>query len=44
MQKDVAKINALEDEISALTDAQLAAKTEEFRNRAKAGESISMFS
>ncbi|MDJ0955450.1 MAG: preprotein translocase subunit SecA, partial [Arenicellales bacterium] len=40
MQKDVNKINALEAEISGLTDAQLSAKTEEYRNRIKNGEQI----
>ena len=40
MQKDVSKINALEADLSALTDAQLTAKTEEFRARAKQGETI----
>ena len=40
MQKDVNTINALEAEVSGLTDEQLAAKTEEFRARLKNGESI----
>ena len=40
MQKEVNKINALEAEVSGLTDAQLSAKTEEYRNRIKNGEQI----
>lgn len=38
--KTVEKINALEPEISALTDAQLKAKTDEFRERLKKGETL----
>ena len=40
MQKDVNKINALEAEISALTDEQLLAKTDEFKSRVAQGEKI----
>jgi preprotein translocase subunit SecA len=40
MEKTVATINAFEPEIKALTDAQLAAKTQEFRTRFAAGESL----
>ena len=40
MQKDVSKINAFEAEISALSDEQLRAKTDEFRDRIKNGEKI----
>ena len=36
----VAKINALEPSMQALTDEQLAAKTDEFRERHAAGESL----
>lgn len=36
----VEKINALEEEIKALTDKQLAAKTEEFKQRLKKGEKL----
>ena len=36
----VVRVNALEPEISSLSDADLAAKTVEFRNRIAAGESI----
>ncbi|AUW94730.1 preprotein translocase subunit SecA [Sulfobacillus thermotolerans] len=36
----VAKINALEPEIAALTDEQLRAKTAEFKERASSGESL----
>ena len=36
----VEKINALEPEIQALDDAALAAKTEEFKQRLKAGETL----
>ena len=37
-QRDAEKINALEDEIAALTDGNLQAKTDEFRDRLAAGE------
>lgn len=37
---DVAKINALEEKISALSDEELRAKTVEFQNRFKNGESL----
>lgn len=40
MMKTVEKINALEDEIAALTDEQLIGKTQEFRQRYKDGESL----
>ena len=40
MWKTVHKINALEPEISALTDAALQAKTQEFRDRIAAGATI----
>lgn len=36
----VAAINALEPQMAALTDAQLRAKTDEFRARLKEGESL----
>ena len=36
----VRKINALEDQISVLTDAELRAKTEEFRQRHASGETL----
>lgn len=36
----VAKVNALEPEIAALTDEQLRAKTAEFKERASSGESL----
>src|SRR5690606_25568085 len=39
-RKTVAQINALEPQIQALDDAQLAAKTVEFRQRVEAGESL----
>ncbi|HHJ39746.1 MAG: preprotein translocase subunit SecA [Methylothermaceae bacteria B42] len=39
--KVVDKINALEPEFKALSDAQLQAKTEEFRNRLEQGETLS---
>ena len=39
-QKIVAKINALEADFEALNDEQLAAKTQEFRDRLTAGETI----
>lgn len=38
--KIVAEINALEPKISALSDAELRAKTDEFRQRLKTGETI----
>ena len=38
MGRSVGEINALEQAMSALGDDQLAAKTEEFRQRAVAGE------
>lgn len=38
--KTVAEINALEPQISALSDAELRAKTDEFRQRIKAGATI----
>lgn len=38
--KSVEKINALEPQISSLSDAALKAKTEEFRERYKAGETL----
>ncbi len=40
MSKKVAVINALEPEISALSDAQLQAKTQEFRQRLDQGETL----
>ncbi|MHB1948119.1 MAG: preprotein translocase subunit SecA [Gammaproteobacteria bacterium] len=40
MWKVVEKINALEPQMAALTDAQLQAKTDEFRNRVQKGESL----
>ncbi|RZG43712.1 MULTISPECIES: preprotein translocase subunit SecA [Acinetobacter] len=40
MRKIVEKINALEPTISALSDADLSAKTEEFKERYKKGESL----
>ncbi|MBJ9954434.1 MULTISPECIES: preprotein translocase subunit SecA [unclassified Acinetobacter] len=40
MRKIVDKINALEPTISALSDADLSAKTEEFKQRYKNGESL----
>jgi preprotein translocase subunit SecA len=39
-QKVAAQINQLEDEISALSDEQLKAKTDEFRQRIQDGESV----
>ena len=36
----VDKINGLEEEISKLSDSELRAKTEEFKNRYKNGESL----
>lgn len=41
MQKDVERINALEPEFEALSDAQLKEKTAEFRKRLNEGENIS---
>mgnify|MGYP000458667970 CR=1 FL=1 len=40
MRKIVDKINALEPTISALSDADLSAKTEEFKQRYNKGESL----
>ncbi|BCO33056.1 protein translocase subunit SecA [Thiohalobacter sp. COW1] len=40
MSKVVARINALEDDIQALSDEQLGAKTGEFRQRLEAGEKL----
>ena len=40
MRNDVKKINALEADMQALTDAQLNGKTTEFRDRIEAGENI----
>ncbi len=40
MRKIVEKINALEPTISALSDADLSAKTEEFKQRYKKGQSL----
>ncbi|WEI05186.1 hypothetical protein PYR78_15885 [Acinetobacter johnsonii] len=40
MRKIVDKINALEPTISALGDADLSAKTEEFKQRYNKGESL----
>ena len=40
MRKIVEKINALEPTISALSDADLSAKTEEFKQRNKKGENL----
>ena len=37
---EVEKINALEPQISALSDEELRAKTDEFKNRLKGGESL----
>ena len=39
-RKKVAAINALEPEVSALTDEQLAGKTAEFRQRVADGASL----
>lgn len=39
-RKTVAKINAIESEYEALTDEQLAEKTQEFRNRLENGENV----
>ena len=40
MFKEVEKVNALEDSIKPLSDDELRAKTEEFRQRLKEGESL----
>jgi preprotein translocase subunit SecA len=40
MDKDVAKINVVEPEISALDDEQLRAKTQEFKERIAKGETL----
>lgn len=40
MNKTVAQINALEQDIATLSDEQLQAKTNEFRNRLTAGEDL----
>ena len=40
MGKVVKKINALADDTKALSDEQLAAKTDEFRQRLEAGETL----
>ena len=40
MQKSVAAVNALEPQISALSDAELRAQTDRFRDRLEAGESL----
>ena len=40
MSKEVEKINALEPQIEALSDQELQAKTDEFRERLKQGESL----
>lgn len=40
MWKVVSKINALEDEIAVLSDEQLQAKTQEFRDRFQKGETL----
>lgn len=40
LQRDVAAINALEYEMAALSDAELQAKTPEFRERIAAGETL----
>ena len=42
MRKDVAKINELESGLQSLSDEQLKAKTEEFRNRLNDGEILNM--
>lgn len=39
-QKTVAQINAMEPEFTELSDEQLAAKTQEFRDRLQAGETL----
>ncbi len=40
MMRDVARVNALEPDVAALTDTALGAKTIEFRNRFGRGESL----
>lgn len=40
MRKTVVKINALEEGLSSLNDAELAAKTDEFRERLNRGETL----
>jgi len=40
MYRDVAQINALEAKLAALSDEQLRAKTDEFRQRLKSGASV----
>lgn len=40
LEQNIAKINALEPSIKLLTDAQLAAKTDEFRKRLQEGASL----
>ena len=40
MRKVVARINALEESLTALDDAALRSKTEEFRQRVAAGETL----
>ncbi|THA13845.1 prepilin peptidase, partial [Rodentibacter pneumotropicus] len=40
LKKQVVKINKLEPEFEALTDEQLRAKTDEFRDRLNAGETL----
>ncbi|MFY8141702.1 MAG: hypothetical protein ACOVMO_13385, partial [Caulobacter sp.] len=40
MQARVAKINALEPQMSALSDDQLRAKTDEFKARLEKGETL----
>ncbi|KES12378.1 SecA DEAD-like domain protein, partial [Snodgrassella alvi SCGC AB-598-O02] len=39
-RKEVSKINALEPQVQALSDAELQAKTAEFKQRLAAGESL----
>lgn len=40
LRKDVEKINALEPEMQALSDSQLSAKTDEFKQRLNQGETL----
>ncbi len=40
LRKSAERVNALEPQISALTDEQLAGKTVEFRERLAAGETV----
>ncbi|HBC58533.1 MAG TPA: hypothetical protein DCZ03_15345, partial [Gammaproteobacteria bacterium] len=40
LQKKVTQINALEEECETLSDDALRAKTEEFKSRVQAGESL----